>query len=265
MDDDRYPRAIRRAFEPFEISAEAMLPVATPAAVTTGRMASFGRLPRLALPIVAAAVVGVVGFTALAPARPAFASWSAVPASADPAAVSAAEDTCTRSEPHLAGLQVVGSEQRGAYTMLLFTDGEDRSYGLCVTGDGIDPLVLAGAAPSTGVVDAPLTGDRPLPPAGTAGDHGTPSWKDLPPVHYVAMPAVDDPATQQVQAFVMGISPEVARLEVERSGAEPVVATLADSGIAFVWWPSGPAAGDIVAYDRHGNALDRLPADMLSH
>lgn len=262
MDDPRYPGAIRHAFERFTVSAEASFPAERSS--RTGRQTApgIGRLQRLALPVAAAAIAAVVGVVALAPARPAFASWSAVPSSAAPAAVSTAEDTCKLSEPELAGLQVTGSEQRGAYTVLLFTDAADRSFGLCVTGDGMVPLVLAGAAPSSGMVDAPVTDDRPMPPAGT--DHEAPDWADLPPVHYVAMPAVEGPATQQVQAFVMGISGEVARLEVERSGAEPAVATLADAGIAFVWWPSGPLAGDIVAYDADGNVLDRLPADMLS-
>lgn len=264
MDDPRYPGAIRHAFERFTMSAEASIPAERSSRTARQTAPGLRRLPRLAIPVAAAAIAAVVGVVALAPARPAFASWSAVPSSAAPAAVSAAENTCMLGEPELAGLQVAGSEQRGAYTMLLFTDAADRSFGLCVTGDDMDPLVLAGAAPSTGVVDAPATDDRPVPPAGPAGNHETPEGTDLPPVHYVAMPAVEDPATQQVQAFVMGISGEVARLEVERSGAEPAVATLAGAGIAFVWWPSGPLAGDIVAYDADGNVLDRLPADMLS-
>ncbi len=266
MDDDRYRRAIRRAFEPYRMSTAATLPEEAPAATARGRMAGFGRLPRLALPVAAVVVAAVVAMTALAPAPTAFASWQSTPASADPAAVSAAQEACLRSDPdHLAGLELAGTEQRGAYTMLLFTDGQGGAYGLCLTGDDIDPLVLSGAGPS-GMADAPLTGDLPSAPAGSAtDDQGTAADANLPPIHFVAVPLAGEPATQRVEAYVVGVAPEVARLEIERSGAEPAVATLVDAGIAFVWWPSGLTAGDIVAYDAGGNVLDRLPADVLSH
>ncbi|MDQ3407072.1 MAG: hypothetical protein M3472_02810 [Chloroflexota bacterium] len=265
MDEDRYPRAIRRAFEPFRMSVEATLPARIPGEATSSLR--FSRLPRLALPIAAVAVAAVMAVTALAPARPAFASWQPVPTGADPAAVSAAEDACRRSDPdHLAVLELVGSEQRGAYTMLLFTDGEGGAYGLCLTGEGIEPLVFAGSGPSSGMVDAPMTGDGSSAHTGSpGGHHGTPSWSDLPPVHFVAMPADGEPNTQQVQTFVFGLSSEVARLEVERVGAEPAVATLVDSGMAFVWWPAGPTAGDYVAYDAEGRVLERYAANFLSH
>lgn len=264
MDDDRYRRAIRRVFEPYRMSTAATLPEEAPAATARGRMAGFGRLPRLALPVAAVVVAAVVAMTALAPAPTAFASWQSTPASADPAVVAVAEDACLRSDPdHLSNLELVGAEQRGAYTMLLFTDGQGGAYGLCLTGDDIDPMVLAGAGPSRGVVDVPATGDGPVAPGGTTtDDHGTPPTADLPPVHFVALPLAGEAVTQVVQAFVIGIAPEVARLEVERPGTESAVATLVDAGIAFVWWPSGSTAGDIVAYDASGNVLDRLPADM---
>ena len=85
-------------------------------------------------------------------------------------------------------------------------------------------------------------------------------------MHFVAaMPADGEPNTQQVQTFVFGLSSEVARLEVERVGAEPAVATLVDSGMAFVWWPAGPTAGDYVAYDAEGRVLERYAANFLSH
>ncbi|MEO7118637.1 MAG: hypothetical protein ABIZ34_06665 [Candidatus Limnocylindrales bacterium] len=267
MDDDRYARAIRRAFEPFEMSAGARMPatVEGDAPESVRRWGLLGRLPRLALPVAVAAVAAVLAITALAPAGPAFASWRSVPADAAPAVVTAAEAACKRAEPdHLAALGLVGSEQRGAYTMLLFTDGQGGAYGLCLTGEDIAPMVLAGSGPSTGTVDVPSTGNAPSA-TGTRGDHGTPSWSDLPPIHFVAMPAAGQPVTQRVQAFVIGISPEVTRLEIERTGAEPAVATLIDGGLAFVWWPTGSMAGDIVAYDADGNAMDRLPADFLSH
>ncbi len=244
MDDDRLPLAIRRAFSRYEMRAPATLPI--------GRVAQPARpghrrsLPRLAGPVVAAAAVAVIVAGTLVPAQPAFASWSATPSTADPAVVASARDDCSSVDPdHLGGLQLVTSEQRGDYTMLLFGDGE--AYGLCLTGRDIEPMILAG--PGTGAVDLPDGSGSP------GDDHS--GVQAAPGVRFVAQPGSDSAIAERVQAWVIGVTPEVARVVIEREGAEPTIATLGDE-VAFAWWPAGTEAVAIVAYGADGEVLQRI-------
>jgi hypothetical protein len=58
----------------------------------------------------------------------------------------------------------------------------------------------------------------------------------------------------------VGVTPEVARVVVERSGVEPTVATMGD-GAAFAWWPAGTEAVAIAAYDADGDLLQRMTVE----
>ncbi len=244
MNDDNLAHSIRRAFSRYQMSPAATLPTEH----RTPRMSEARGLrwvPRLAAPIAALAVVAAVVATTLTPAQPAFASWNAAPSNASAAVVASAEDACLTADPeHLAGLRLVGSEQRGDYTMLLYGDG--GSYGLCLTGPDIEPMVLAG--PGTDAVDAP----------GTASDgHQGLSTEPASDITFVAQPGNDAPIAQRVQAWVIGISADVARVTIEREGAQPTIATLGD-GVAFAWWPAGSAAVSVTAYNAGGDELQRF-------
>ena len=250
MHDDDLGRAIRRAFSRFEMSAESTLPA-------VGRRAGAGStrrarwLPRLAAPVVALAAGAAVVAGTLLPAQPAFASWSANPSGANPSAVAVAEDDCVSADPdHLGGLRLVGSERRGDYTMLLFGDG--TAYGLCLTGPDIQPLVLAG--PGTGAIDAEGFS--------SGGEHGARSDKTS-SVMFIAQPGSDAPVAERVQAWVIGVTPDVARVTIERDGAEPTVATLGD-GVAFAWWPAGIDALTVTAYDTEGLELQRVSVSEMT-
>ncbi|HEV8054579.1 MAG TPA: hypothetical protein VGP30_07095, partial [Candidatus Limnocylindrales bacterium] len=233
MNDETFARAIRRAFSRYEMSNAATFPggYSTQAGGATRRR---GWLPRVAVPIVAvAAGAAVLASTVLAPQQ-AFASWSATPSGANPTVVAGASDECTTADPdHLGGLRLVGSEQRGEYTMLLFGDG--GAYGLCLTGPDIDPMILAG--PGTNAVDAP----------GASPEHEGASGQPAPGVTFIAQPGADAPIADRVQAWVVGVTPDVARVVIERDGSEPTVATLGDE-VAFAWWPAGTEAVAVIAF-----------------
>lgn len=252
MHDDRFPRAIRRAFERYEMSAAGAAPVAS-GIPAMGARAPRRLLPRVALPGIAMAIAVAALAVTVVPARPAFASWQAAPAKADGPTVASADSDCTAADPdHLSGLRLLGSERRGDYTMLLYGDG--GAYGLCLTGPDIEPSVLAG--PGSGAVDAP----------GTPDGGGHPGFGDEQPpgVRFVAQPGSDAPIAQRVQAWAIGATAEVARVVIERLDAEPVVATLGE-GIAFAWWPAGTEAAAIAAYDAEGKLLQRISVgDMVT-
>ena len=245
MKDETFARAIRRAFSRYEMSNAATIPVghSTQAGGATRRS---GWLPRVAVPIAAvAAGAAVLATTVLAPQQ-AFASWSATPSGADPTIVASSADECTSADPdHLGALRIVGSEQRGDYTMLLFGDG--GAYGLCLTGPDIDPMVLAG--PGTSAVDAPS--------ADGSAEHEGATGQPAPGVTFIAQPGADAPIAERVQAWVVGVTLDVARVVIERNGSEPTVATLGDE-VAFAWWPAGTEAVAVIAYDADGNVLQRI-------
>ncbi|MDQ3691041.1 MAG: hypothetical protein M3406_13605 [Chloroflexota bacterium] len=242
MNDENFGRAIRRAFSRYQMSAAATLPVGHPSRAGASRR---GWLPRVAMPFAAVAAGAVVlASTVLAPQQ-AFASWSATPSGADPTVVASAADECTSVDPdHLSGLRLVGSEQRGDYTMLLFGDG--GAYGLCLTGPDIDPMVLAG--PGTNAIDTPGS-------PGSA-EHGA-SGQPAPGVTFIAQPGAGSPIAERVQAWVVGVTSDVARVVIQRDGSEPAVATLGDE-VAFAWWPAGTDAAAVTAYDADGNVLKQI-------
>nr|MBA3740827.1 hypothetical protein [Chloroflexota bacterium] len=62
---------------------------------------------------------------------------------------------------------------------------------------------------------------------------------------------------ERVQAWVVGVTPDVARVVIERDGSEPTVATLGDE-VAFAWWPAGTEAVAVIAFDVDGNVLQRI-------
>ncbi|MBA2719766.1 MAG: hypothetical protein H0U52_11090 [Chloroflexi bacterium] len=250
MAEHRFEGEIRHAFERYEMSAEATLPVARGAATRSSQRSRW--IPRLTVPIVAAAVALAVVTVTLSPATPAFASWKAEPASADPSIVASARAACDSvDDDHLAGLSLVASEQRGDYTMLLF--GSGATYGLCLTGPDIEPTILAG--PGSGAVDVPGAPTEPAP-AGHPGDGGALA----PGIQWIAQPGGggSEPLAGRVQAWFIGISPDTSRVTIERTTGEPTIATVAD-GVAFAWWPAGSEAVAITAYDAAGNVLLRVP------
>lgn len=235
------------------MSAEATIPVSRGATRAAPGAARSRWLPRLTVPIVAAAVGVTVLTLTFAPARPAFASWRPEPANADATVVASARDACTSSDDnHLAGLPLVASEQRGDYTMLLFGDG--RSYGLCLTGRDIEPTIVT--SPGSGAADA--LGAPPEPAGGQADNDGALARG----IQWIAQPTgnVGGALGGRVQAWVMGISPDASRVSIERTAGEPAIATLAD-GVAFAWWPAGSEAVAIIAYDAAGDVLLRVPTE----
>ncbi len=248
MDDDGFRHEIKRAFQRYEMSPTTALRVTDRGARRTGGAARI-RLPRLAVPLVAAAVGAAVLAIAITPPQATFASWHATPSSADVSVVASAQDRCTSSgDDHLSGLKLVGSEQRGEYTMLLFGDG--RAYGMCLTGPDIQPMILAG--PGTGAVDVPGG------PAAAGDGHGQTGSPQAAGVSFIGQPGSDSPLGQSVQAWVVGVTPEVARVVIERDGAEPTIATMGE-GVAFAWWPAGTQAAAVAAYDADGNLVQRIP------
>ncbi|MBA3779559.1 MAG: hypothetical protein H0X16_09735 [Chloroflexi bacterium] len=256
MDDDLYPRAIRRAFARYELSSEATLTAGHGTKAPVVGASRFAGLTRLAMPLGVAAAVAAVLVATTAPARPAFASWQPTPASADAAVVASARDGCTSSDPdHLTGLRLVASEQRGDYTMLLFGDG--AAYGLCLTGSDTNPMVLAG--PGSAAVDAPAE------PAPWGEGHGDGNGSEAVGVRFVAQPGSGSAIAERLQTWVVGVTPEVARVVFERADAEPVIASLGEE-VAFAWWPVGAEAVAIATYDAGGDLLQRIPVeDFAAH
>jgi hypothetical protein len=248
MDDDGFRHAIQRAFDRYEMSPTTTLQVSGRATSPLGGPART-RLPRLAATLVAVAISAAVLAIAVTPAQPAFASWRATPSSADQAVVTRAQTDCAASDPeNVTGLELIASEQRGEYIMLLF--GDDRAYGMCLTGPDIEPTILTG--PGTVAVDAPGG------PTSVGGDHGQTGDLGAPGVLFVTQPGSDSPIAQRVQAWIVGVTPGVARVVLERDGAEPTVATMGD-GVAFAWWPAGTEAVAIAAYDANAELVQRIP------
>lgn len=250
MDEHRFEGEIRHAFERYEMSAQATLPVGRAEPRAGSRRARW--LPVLTVPVIAATIGFAVVTLTLVPARHAFASWKAEPASADGSVVTSAREACDRTDDdHLTGLALVASEQRGGYTMLLFGNG--ATYGLCLTGPDIEPTILAG--PGSGAVDSPGA-----PTDRASADHADDGRALAPGIQWIAQPGsgVDDPLAGRVQAWAIGISPDTSRVTIERTAGEPTIATVAD-GVAFAWWPAGSQAVAITAYDAVGNVLLRVP------
>jgi len=257
MDEQHLGGDVRRAFERYEMSAQATLPVGRAAPRAGSRRARW--LPVLTVPVIAAAVGLAVVTLTLVPARPAFASWQAVPSAADGSVVTSALEACDRADDdHLTGLALAASEQRGGYTMLLFGDG--TTYGLCLTGPDIEPIILAG--PGSGAVDAPGAPTDRAP-----ADHADDGGALAPGIQWIAQPGsgAADPFAGRLQALFIGTAPETTRVVIDRTAGEPAVATVAD-GVAFAWWPAGSDAVAVTAYDAAGNVLLNVPiSDIDDH
>ncbi|HEV8054531.1 MAG TPA: hypothetical protein VGP30_06855, partial [Candidatus Limnocylindrales bacterium] len=104
--------------------------------------------------------------------------------------------------------------------------------------------------PGTAAVDAPHG-----PTSG--GDHGQTGDPGAPGVLFVTQPGSDSPIAQRVQAWIVGVTPGVARVVIERDGAVPTVATMGD-GVAFAWWPAGTEAVAIATYNADGDLVQRI-------
>ena len=205
------------------------------------------------VPLAAIAVVAVLVLGNLTAPPSAFAGWTAMPTSTDPATAEIVEDACRKllhhpaddpnfewmyneeqrrkvsAWPDPATLPLVAQDQRGEVILAFFTDG--RIYADCtIQQDGERGYGVIGLGEIEGERSGTL---RVL--GGMSADG---SSDGVPPLRSV----------------IGDMAPEVASVIIEREEGEPVTATVR-GGYFMAWWPSDADIVRITAYDEEGNAL----------
>jgi hypothetical protein len=212
---------------------------------------SVATVPLTVLVVVAALVIGNLS----APPS-AFAGWTAVPTSTDPAVAEVVEDACRKllhhpaddpnvermydqeqrreisAWPDPATLPMVAQDHRGEVILAFFTDG--HVYADCTIQQNGE---RGYGAIGLGELDAGPFGVLRVVGGMTAEG----SSDGVPPLRSVIGEA----------------APEVASVIIEREEGEPVTATVS-GGYFLAWWPSSADIVRITAYDNDGIALGSI-------
>lgn len=201
----------------------------------------------------AAIVVAVLVLANLTAPPAAFAGWTAMPTSTDPAVAEIVEDACRKflhhpaddpnfermyneeqrrkisAWPDPATLPLVAQDQRGEVILAFFTDG--RIYADCT-------IQQNGERGYGAIGLGEIEGER----SGTLRVLGGMSAE------------VSSDGVPPLRSVIGDMAPEVASVIIEREEGEPVTATVR-SGYFLAWWPSDADIVRITAYDEEGNAL----------
>jgi hypothetical protein len=207
----------------------------------------------VSLTAITVAAVLVVGNLTAPPS--AFAGWTAVPRSTDPAVAEVVEDACRSllehpaddpnfermydadqqrrisAWPDPATLPLVAEDQRGEVIMAFFTDG--HIYADCTIQQHTE---RGYSAVGLGEIEGERRGVlRLLGGVSAAGS------ADVPPMRSV----------------IGDVAREAATVIIERQEGEPVTATVRN-GYFLAWWPTAADIIRITAYDEGGNVLGSL-------
>lgn len=258
-DDAALYSAVRRAFSSYRVRQHE-------AGSRTERHLSTPKRRLLAMsvagvPLAAIVVVAVLVLGNLTAPPAAFAGWTAMPTSTDPAVAEIVEGACRKllhhpaddpnfermyneeqrgkisAWPDPATLPLVAQDQRGEVILAFFTDG--RIYADCT-------IQQNGERGYGAIGMGEIEGERSGTLRVLGGMSAEGSSDGVPPLRSV----------------IGDVAPEVASVTIERADGEPVTATVR-GGYFLAWWPSSAEIVRITAYDEEGNALAAIEGAAL--